>query len=1692
MTAADGSDINYVDGKLYTKIISLSKAGDNILNYRFYASDGEVATGPPTSDSTLTITNNSPTLSWTGESYYTADGVNPDTGGSGASFTFRISYKDIDNECPPAASDIQVWIDENDNNTYEAGEKHDMTAVDSGDTTCSDGKLYTYTKSLSYAGDGNLNYRFYAHDGVDAAANNAGPISDNVVTVTSSANNPPSLDWEAGACRTNGVKPAAGADGADFEFLVRYTDMDNECPPTASDIQVWIDENDNGTYEESEKYNLTEDDPGDTDCADGKLYKVTRQLTLAGDNILNFRFSASDGTDSAVGSATSDSAVAVVDALKVRTTGGTGWYSTIQSAIDAVGGAHTVMVYEGTYNENLVFDGSNDDFTTVQSVCGADTTIISGSANVVEFQYGNDGSVLDGFTITGGTRGVYLNGATSTIQNCKIHNNSNTGYGGGVYSTNSVSSITISNCEIYSNSAGDGGGIYFNTGTHTITNSIIRNNTATSGLGGGIFFNWTSTGTTVTNTTVKDNTAANLGAGLYFNGGKADFNRCTITGNVASSTGGAVYMTNSASTANFENCVIADNQGSQGGGIYVNEGTTSFINTTFADNQATSGNGGAMFLNCATTTVRNSIFWSNKATGLGNNVYKACGNNENAGTFTDSDITTSSYYFVNGTFTASNNIDPAQDPMFVGAGDYHIQSVSPVIDQANATYAPADDIDGDTRPQGSADDMGADEYKAANSVPTLSWTGEANYIVDGVNPDSAASGSSFVFRIDYTDAANKAPVLIQVWVDEDDNGAYSESEKYAMTEVDSGDTDYTDGKRYSRAVTLTCAGGCSLNYRFYASDGLMDATGPPTSNSAVDVTNNIPTLAWTGEANYTSDGVNPDSAVGGSSFEFRIDYTDADNTAPASIQVWVDEDDSGTYDTGEKYDMTGVDAGDTTYTDGKRYTITLSLNKAGDGSLNYRFYASDLTDDATGAPTSNKTVTVTNNVPTLSWTGEADFTTDGVNPDSGNDGSVFEFRIDYTDLDNEEPSPIQIWIDEDDNGTYEAGEKYDMTGVDAGDTTYSDGKRYSRSLNLAYNGDGILNYRFYASDGTDDATGTPASDSTVTVVLSANNAPVLAWTGETNYTSDGVDPDSNASGGSFTFRIDYTDDNNDAPSSIQVWIDRNDDGDYLDTGEQENMTEVDTGDTDYTDGKRYTVTLNIAYAGDGILNYRFYASDGTDNATGTPTSNSTITVKDPLEVPAEYGTIQAAIDASANGDYVIVSDGTYGENINFNNKAITVRSVNGAALTTIQGNGADAAVVTFNSGETASSVLDGFTIDNQATSNNARGIAITNSSTPTIKNLVIKGNTPPSWQLGAGIYINGGGATIENTTIGGSAADANSCGRGCAVYATTSSYDITITGSTLTYNTADSEGGAVYLTGVTGMTTITNSTIDNNSASKGGAIYSAGSPLSITNTSIDSNLAVYEGGGIRLNGDAADATITGGSISNNSATNGGGVYIENGADFTYTGGSINGNTASGSSGGGIYSANDGTVLTLTKTRIKGNKTIQRGGGIYFAGVSTATITNCTISGNTVGTSTWEEGGGVRNYSTLYIYSSTFAGNYAGGNGGDLYNSGTATVTNSIFWDNVANGTAEIYGTVAVTYSDVEGGYTGTGNINLDPLFVSSDPAAQSTPKTTGDYHIQSGSPVVDQGTATDAPADDIDGDSRPLGSGIDMGSDEKE
>jgi hypothetical protein len=109
-----------------------------------------------------------------------------------------------------------------------------------------------------------------------------------------------------------------------------------------------------------------------------------------------------------------------------------------------------------------------------------------------------------------------------------------------------------------------------------------------------------------------------------------------------------------------------------------------------------------------------------------------------------------------------------------------------------------------------------------------------------------------------------------------------------------------------------------------------------------------------------------------------------------------------------------------------------------------------------------------------------------------------------------------------------------------------------------------------------------------------------------------------------------------------------------------------------------------------------------------------------------------------------------------------------------------------------------------------------------------------------------------------------------------------------------------------------------------------------------------------------------------------------------------------------------------------------------------------------------------------------------GGGISINGTSSAIIVNSILWGDSAPVDSEISGAPAsfdVTYSDIEGGWAGTGNIDEDPLFVGG-----------GDYHLTSGSLCIDAGTNVHPvvviPLDDIDGDVRPYGAGHDMGADE--
>ncbi|MEI7726587.1 MAG: right-handed parallel beta-helix repeat-containing protein, partial [Bacteroidota bacterium] len=160
--------------------------------------------------------------------------------------------------------------------------------------------------------------------------------------------------------------------------------------------------------------------------------------------------------------------------------------------------------------------------------------------------------------------------------------------------------------------------------------------------------------------------------------------------------------------------------------------------------------------------------------------------------------------------------------------------------------------------------------------------------------------------------------------------------------------------------------------------------------------------------------------------------------------------------------------------------------------------------------------------------------------------------------------------------------------------------------------------------------------------------------------------------------------------------------------------------------------------------------------------------------------------------------------------------------------------------------------------------------------------------------------------------------------------------------------------------------------------------------------------------------------------------------------------------------------------------------IYFG---STVVTNCLFTGNSVNNSTGTLFIMGTGSTTPIITNCTFSGNNKSGIFcGDL---SQPIITNCIVWGNENGIYTQTYASPTISHCIVQGGFSGTGNLNVDPLFVSQPAIGLGA---TGDLHLQPCSPAIDNGTNAGAPAKDLDGNARPFspyGSGTpttDMGA----
>jgi predicted outer membrane repeat protein len=288
--------------------------------------------------------------------------------------------------------------------------------------------------------------------------------------------------------------------------------------------------------------------------------------------------------------------------------------------------------------------------------------------------------------------------------------------------------------------------------------------------------------------------------------------------------------------------------------------------------------------------------------------------------------------------------------------------------------------------------------------------------------------------------------------------------------------------------------------------------------------------------------------------------------------------------------------------------------------------------------------------------------------------------------------------------------------------------------------------------------------------------------------------------------------------------------------------------------------------------------------------------------------------------------------------------------------------------------------------------------------------------------------------------------------------------------------------------------INNYALDNGGAYAAFNSNSSFSKNFFSSNTAGKQGGAVNLqnctipiSNTVFSANTVNGPGPNN---NGGGLNAENSVLNVFGSSFISNAVLNGDGGGAVIDLSAGAVFT--SCIFSGNSASNRAGGYYNLS-SVSALHNCVFTGNTSGT-----GGGAGVYNalaaSLTLTNSTISGNNTTGNGGGLLTASPCIVGNTVIHDNTAtissNSIYSVFVTPTVSNSIIQGGYAGTGNYDINPLFIAPVPPA-AAPTPLGDYHLQACSPAVNLGDNSFIPpglAKDLDSLDRIQYTTVDLGA----
>jgi hypothetical protein len=434
--------------------------------------------------------------------------------------------------------------------------------------------------------------------------------------------------------------------------------------------------------------------------------------------------------------------------------------------------------------------------------------------------------------------------------------------------------------------------------------------------------------------------------------------------------------------------------------------------------------------------------------------------------------------------------------------------------------------------------------------------------------------------------------------------------------------------------------------------------------------------------------------------------------------------------------------------------------------------------------------------------------------------------------------------------------------------------------------------------------------------------------------------------------------------------------------------------------------------------------------------------------------------------------------------------------------------------------------------NKRRGIYISGDVSPRIDGLTIaNGNAShasidPSY--GGGIYSSGANPVIANNVIENNTASTstNRIGEGGGIYIAHAWNGTLIEGNQVRSNVASSAyhgyGGGMYLLLAPSAQVADNVVVQNTASITGGGGLGGGIHVSssdgaiITGNKIEHNvgqqghssLTSYGGGVYCYN--TIGLTLSSNTIRHNTAGasssgNGGGVRIKFCDKVTVAGNMLQDNvacagTTTGSGrGGGMETYRSG--VTIHANWVTGNTaglgaSPSYGGGLYLSRGTSFTLTNNIVAANQAnyqgGGMAFETGGASEPVSGILVHN-TFAANDQGSGEGRIAIHLNAPHVTLVLTNNLIS--EHTYGVHATTnstatldhtcfYANSGGDTGGAGTI------TNANPVAGQDPLLNSWYHLQLGSPAADAGIAIPWLPNDIDGDSRPLGKGYDIGADE--